>query len=211
MPILCHSNWVVHSCWDAGNSNLPLPPLAAEDLEDRLSIDAPSEEEQDVPSPALAAELAPGEAAAPANPAAEQSKPDTGSGQAAAAADGGAAGPAAAQNTTAGPPDSTAADRGSVAGAEQAQPQPVMLHPGAHQPPVVTESQQQPVPAAPAGEQHIQSHGGHLGKLQSMTPCVAPLQASPFLPEILQAAALSSCRLPLLSQVVAVRQLPPQR
>eukprot|EP00891_Asterochloris_glomerata_P001172 jgi/Astpho2/1172/fgenesh1_pg.00021_%23_20_t len=110
---------------------------AAEDLEDRLSIDAPSEEEQDVPSPASAAELASGETAAPVNHAAEQSKPDVGSSQAATAADGGAAGPAAAQNKTASPLNSTGADEGSVAGAEQAEPKPVMLHPGADESPVL--------------------------------------------------------------------------
>ncbi len=177
-----------------------LPPMTAEDLEDRLSIDAPSEEEQDVPSPASAAELASGETAAPVNHAAEQSKPDVGSSQAAAAADGGAAGPAAAQNKTVSPPNSTGADEGSVAGAEQAEPKPVMLHPGADQSPVlVGESQQQPAPAAAAGEQQIRSHAGTSGKLQSLTPCAAPLQASPFLPKILQAALLSLCPLPLLS------------
>ena len=142
---------------------LPLPPMTAEDLEDRLSIDAPSEEEQDVPSSALAAELASEETAAPATPSAEQSKPDLGSSQAAAAAEGGAAGPAAMQNISASPPNSTAADKGSVAGAEQAEPQPVMLPPGAHQPPIlVTETQQQPAPAAPAGEQHVQAHARRL-------------------------------------------------
>ena len=102
------------------------------------------------------------------------------------------------QKKTASPPNSTASDKGSVAGADQAEPQ---LHPGAHQPPVLlTESQQQPAAATPAGEQHIQSHAGHLGTFQRMTPCVALLQASRLPPEILQAAVLSLYPLSLLTQ-----------
>ena len=174
---------------------LPLPPMTAEDLEDRLSIDAPSAEEQAVPSPALAAALASGETAAAATTAAEQSRPDVGSSR--AASDGGTVGPAASRNTTASPPNSTAADKGSATGAEQAEPQPVTLPPGAHQPALVTESQPQPAAAAPAGEQLVPSHARHL--VVGVTPCVAPLQASPLLPKILQPAVLSLCPLSLLS------------